>query len=63
MSPGMLRRDVSRRFIIIYYLLLLSNVGVAASNRPVFVLNCSGVTKSRDAAWRVLLTYHSLICK
>jgi len=36
---------------------------VRARNRPVFVLNCSGVIESRDAAWRVLLAYHSLTCK
>jgi len=34
----------------------VSNVGIAARNRPIFVLNCNGVTESRDAAWRVLLT-------
>ena len=30
---------------------------IRARKRPVFVLNCSGVTESRDAAWRVLLAY------
>jgi len=32
---------------------------IRTRNRPVFILNCSGVTESRDAAWRVLLAYVS----
>ena len=32
---------------------------IRTRNRPVFIPNCSGVTESRDAAWRVLLAYVS----